>query len=83
MAISFEIPLRQDLGTMMAVVASGKESPVQMTYERTAIKHVFWNLRAMVIRFEICHGLKSKHFDGINMILLVSVRAFHEKIYMT
>ena len=34
----FEIPLRQNLGTMMAVVASGKESPVQMTYERTAIK---------------------------------------------
>ena len=38
MTISFEIPLRQDPGTMMAVVASGKESPVQMTYERTAIK---------------------------------------------
>ena len=26
--ISFEIPLRQDPGTMMAVVASGNESPV-------------------------------------------------------
>ena len=38
MTISFEIPLRQDLGTMMAIVASGKESPIQMTYERTAIK---------------------------------------------
>ena len=38
MTISFEIPLRQDPGTMMAIVASGKESPVQMTYERTAIK---------------------------------------------
>ena len=38
MTISFEIPLRQDLGTMMPIVASGKESPVQMTYERTAIK---------------------------------------------
>ena len=36
--ISFEVPLRQDLGTMMPIVASGKESPVQMTYERTAIK---------------------------------------------
>ena len=38
MTIPFEIPLRQNLGTMMAVVASGKESPVQMTYERIAIK---------------------------------------------
>ena len=38
MAISFEIPLRQDPGTTMPIVASGKESPVQMTYERTAIK---------------------------------------------
>ena len=36
--ISFEIPLRQDLGTIMAIVASGKDSPVQMTYERTTIK---------------------------------------------
>ena len=38
MTISFEIPLRQDPGIMMTIVASGKESPVQMTYERTAIK---------------------------------------------
>ena len=38
MTISFEIPLRQDPGTMMAIVASGRESLVQMTYERTAIK---------------------------------------------
>ena len=38
MTIRFEIPLRQNLGTMMVVVASGKESPVQITYERTAIK---------------------------------------------
>ena len=38
MTISFDIPLKQDPGTMMAIVASGKESQVQMTYERTAIK---------------------------------------------
>ena len=38
MTISFEIPLRQDPGTMMAIVTRGKESTVQMTYERTAIK---------------------------------------------
>ena len=36
--ISFEIPSRQDVGTMIQIVASGKESPVQMTYERTAVK---------------------------------------------
>ena len=36
--ISIEIPLRQDPDTMMAIVASGTESPVQMTNERTAIK---------------------------------------------
>ena len=36
--MSFEVPLRPDLGTMMPIVASGKESPVHMTYERTAIK---------------------------------------------
>ena len=34
----FRDTIKQDPGTMMAVVASGKESPVQMTYERTAIK---------------------------------------------
>ena len=33
MTISFEIPSRQDVGTMIQIVASGKESPVQMTYE--------------------------------------------------
>ena len=38
MTISFDIPLKQDPGTMMVIVASGKESPVQMTYEKTAIK---------------------------------------------
>ena len=38
MTISFEIPLRQDPCIMMTIVASGKESLVQMTYERTVIK---------------------------------------------
>ena len=36
--ISFEIPSRQDVGTMIQIVASGKESPIQMTYERRAIE---------------------------------------------
>ena len=38
MTISFEIPSRQDVGTIIQIVASGKESPVQMTYERRAIE---------------------------------------------
>ena len=38
MTISFKIPSREDLGTMIQIVASGKESPVQMTYERRAIE---------------------------------------------
>ena len=37
MTISFEIPSRQDVGTIIQIVASGKESPIQMTYERRAI----------------------------------------------
>ena len=46
MTISFEIPLRQDPGTMMPIVASGKKSPVQMTYERTAVKACFLELQS-------------------------------------
>ena len=38
MTMSFEVPLRPDLGTMMPIVASGKESPIQMTYERSAME---------------------------------------------
>ena len=38
MTISFEIPSREDLGTMIQIVASGKESTVQMTYKRRAIQ---------------------------------------------
>jgi len=38
MTISFEIPSRQDVGTMIQIVASGKESIVQMTYKRRAIQ---------------------------------------------
>ena len=38
MTFSFEIPSRQDVGTMIPIVASGKESPVKLTYERRAIE---------------------------------------------
>ena len=46
MTSSFEIPLRQDPGTMMPIVTSGKELPVQMTYERTAIKTCLLELQS-------------------------------------
>jgi len=45
MTISFEIPSRQDVGTMIQIVASGKESPVQMTYERRAIEDCLLKLQ--------------------------------------
>ena len=38
LTISFEIPSRQDVGTMIPIVASEKESPVKLTYERRAIE---------------------------------------------
>jgi len=38
MRISFEIPSREDQGTMIQIVATGKESPIQMTYERSAME---------------------------------------------
>ena len=37
MTISFEIP-REDQGTMISIVASGKESPIQLTYERSVME---------------------------------------------
>ena len=37
MTISFEIP-REDQGTMNSIVASGKESPIQLTYERSVME---------------------------------------------
>jgi hypothetical protein len=35
LTISFEIPAREDLETMIPIVANGKESPIEMTYERS------------------------------------------------
>ena len=79
----FRDTIKTRLGTMMAVLASEKDSPVQMTYERTAIKVCLLELESYGYLIPYCHGSKSKHFDRINMILLVYVRAFHEKMYMT
>ena len=36
--ISFEVPSRQDVGTMIPIVASGKESPIQIIYERSVME---------------------------------------------
>jgi hypothetical protein len=38
LTISFDIPAREDLGTMIPIIASGKESPIEMTYERNAME---------------------------------------------
>jgi hypothetical protein len=38
LTISFEVPAREDLGTRIPIVASGKESPIEMTYERSAME---------------------------------------------
>ncbi|PUZ69496.1 hypothetical protein GQ55_2G113600 [Panicum hallii var. hallii] len=38
LTISFDIPAREDLGTMIPIIASGKESPIEMTYERSAME---------------------------------------------
>jgi hypothetical protein len=37
LTISFVIPAREDLGTMIPIVASGKETPIKMTYERSVM----------------------------------------------
>ena len=44
MNISFEIPSRQDVDTMIQIAASGKESPVQMTYKKSAIEAYLFEL---------------------------------------
>ena len=38
MTISFEIPSREYQGTMITIVANGDKSPIQLTYERSAIE---------------------------------------------
>jgi hypothetical protein len=38
LTIFFQISTRGDLGTMISIVASGKESPIQMTYEKSAME---------------------------------------------
>ena len=43
--ISFEIPSRQDVGTMIQIVASGRESTIQMTYERSDIEACLLELK--------------------------------------
>ena len=44
MTISFEVPSRQDVGTMIPIVASVKESPIQMTYKKSAIEAYLFEL---------------------------------------
>ena len=82
MTISFEIPLRQDSGTMMTIVAGGKESPVQMTYEVTTIKARLLELESYGYLIPELSWLKIKALRR-NQHDIVSMGVFHEKIYMT
>ena len=84
MTISFEVPSRQYVGsTMISIVASGKESPIQMTYERSAMEACLLELERHGYLISNLSCSKSKRFNRINMILIVSVRALHKKICMT
>ena len=81
--ISFEIPLRQDLGTMMPIVASGKESQVQMTNERTAIKACLLELESYgylipdLSWFKI-QALRRNHHDIVSLFESLSRENLHD-----
>ena len=83
MTISFEIPLRQDPGTMMAVVASGKESPVQMTYERSAIEacllglEIYGYLIPDLLEFKI-KALRQNQHDIVSLCESLSRENLHD-----
>jgi hypothetical protein len=69
---------------MIPIVASGKESHIQMTYERSVMEAcLLENLRGMVIQFQTCYGSKLERFDKMNILLLVCMRDLHRKIKMT
>jgi len=78
MTISFEIPSREDLGTMIPIVASRKAS--QLTYERSSMEACLLELERHGYVIPTCHGSKSKGFNRIYMVLLVSMRALHKKM---
>ena len=78
LTISFEIPSREDLGTMILIVASGKESPIRMTCERSAMEaYLHGYLIPDLSLFKI--KVLQKNVGS----RLVSVRSLHMKIYMT
>ena len=83
MTISFDIPLKQDPGTMMAIVASGKESPVQMTYEKTAIKTCLLELESYgylipdLSRFKI-KALRRNQHDIVSLYGSLSRENLHD-----
>ena len=79
---SFEIPSRQDVGTMIPIVASGKESPIQIIYERSVMEACLLELERHGYLISNLSCSKSKRFNRINMILLFCVRALHKKIYI-
>ena len=83
MTVSFEIPLRQDLGTMMSIVASGKESPVQMTYERTAIKACLLKLESygyliLDLSWFTIKALQRNQHDVVSLFESISRENLHD-----
>ena len=83
MTISFEIPLREDPGTMMAIVASGKESPVQVIYERTVITTCLLELQSYGYQipdlswFKI-QGLRQNQHDIVSLCESLSRENLHD-----
>ncbi|KAG2622339.1 hypothetical protein PVAP13_3NG269700 [Panicum virgatum] len=82
MTISFEVPVRQDLGTIIPIVASGKESPVQMTYERSAIEACLLGLEIYVylipdlLEFKI-KALRQNQHDIVSLCESLSRENLH------
>ncbi|KAG2622338.1 hypothetical protein PVAP13_3NG269700 [Panicum virgatum] len=89
MTISFEVPVRQDLGTIIPIVASGKESPVQMTYERSAIEACLLGLEIYVylipdlLEFKI-KALRQNQHDIVSLCESLSRENLHaiKKFYV-
>ena len=69
---SFEIPSRKDQGTMIPIVASGKETPIQLTYERSATEAWLLELQRHgylipeLSRFKI-RALQQNHHDIVSL----------------
>jgi hypothetical protein len=66
---------------MIPIVASGKESAIEMTYERSAMEACLAELERHDYLIPDFHGSKSERLN--RMILLVFVRDLHKETKMT